>query len=144
MDRNIANALMAVVPPLLNALEALDFAVRHLDPTLIDQLIDAVATQDEALRGAHAAWPTAIAPIAASLDAGRAEGLAAFEELRLAGEQRDLRGAYRALRHLPRAHEALFPLAAGLAPVSRYFLPLTLRADEAAEARVMGPRTRND
>jgi phospholipase/carboxylesterase len=144
MDRNIADALMAVVPPLLHALETLNFAARHIDPRSIDSLIAAVATQDERLRAAATPWPATIAPIGAILDAARVEALAAFDELRAAGEREDLRGIYRALRHLPRANEALFPLAAGLAPVNRHFLPIALRADSQTQERSMGPRTRND
>jgi phospholipase/carboxylesterase len=59
--------------------------------------------------------------------------LSAFEAM---GAASDLRAVFRALRTLPRAEEALYPLAAALEPVSRYFLEPSSREDAALLARL--------
>ena len=46
---------------------------------------------------------------------------------------------FRALRHVPRAQEALYPLAAKFPPVSQFFLDPVLREDPDIEARLAGP-----
>jgi phospholipase/carboxylesterase len=117
-------------------MEGLVFVARHLNPPEVAAAVRAAAP---AAAGLHAArlrlddWPDRVAglrgPLAASSDAV----LAAFEAL---GEARDLRGVFGALRFLPRAEEALFPLAAALAPVSRYFLDPPSRDDADLHARL--------
>jgi phospholipase/carboxylesterase len=67
--------------------------------------------------------------------------LTAFEELAAAG---DVRGVYRALRLGPRAQEALYPLADGLPPVSRFFLSPGRREDSDLAARIAGAPPRED
>lgn len=55
-----------------------------------------------------------------------------FEELRDAQNQVDsLSAVFRALRHAPRAQEALYALTSGLPPVSRFFLDPPRRGDSA-------------
>jgi phospholipase/carboxylesterase len=63
--------------------------------------------------------------------------MTSFEALRTAAaEGGDMGRIYRALRGLPRAQEALYPLAAGLAPVSRFFLEPGKRDDADLVARL--------
>jgi len=70
--------------------------------------------------------------------------LAAFEGLRAVQQGNgDLIGAFRALRHAPRAQEALYPLAARLPPVSSFFLDPDLRADSGLLARLAEPANQN-
>jgi len=140
----VADALTAITPPLLEALEALSFAARHLDPGLFDEMITAIATRDVALRAAAPLWPDELADVASQFEAARNAALSAFDELRAAHAQGDLRLSYRAFRWLARAHETLFPLATVLAPINRYFLPPDLRQDAAAQARVFGAPRRDD
>jgi phospholipase/carboxylesterase len=71
----------------------------------------------------------------ADLALGSYEALAAAE---------DMRGVYRALRHLPRAQEALYPLAAGLPPVSRYFISPGRRDDGDLVGRLAAAAPRDD
>jgi phospholipase/carboxylesterase len=93
-------------------------------------------SHDADLRAARPALDTWEEPLARLRDPLRAasdSALAAFEALR---EASDLRSVFRALRFLPRAEEALYPLAAALAPVSRYFLDAPSRGDAALLARL--------
>ena len=63
--------------------------------------------------------------------------LSGFEALRAAADQPgDMRAVFRALGRLPRAQEALYPLAADLPPINRFFLSPDVRGDEALQARL--------
>lgn len=133
-DRELED-LAVVAPALLQALEALGFVARYLNPPDLAQVMQAVEGRDADLRaslGRLAAWPESLAQLKGPLEAAGAEALAAFDAL---GEADDLRAIFRALRHPPRAQEALYPLAAVLAPVSRFFLEPSTRGDEALQAR---------
>lgn len=128
--------LQVLVPALLRSLEALVFIGRHLDPPEIAAVMRAAGAPDDDLREARPGldgWPERLAPLRAPLAAACDAALAAFEQLRGAS---DLRGVFRALRHLPRAEEALYPLAAALSPVSRYFLDPSSRGDAGLLARL--------
>ena len=57
--------------------------------------------------------------------------------------QGDLVAVFRALRHAPRAQEALYPLAARLPPVSSFFLDPALREDDGLLARLAQPAQEN-
>jgi len=50
---------------------------------------------------------------------------------------------FKALRHAPRAQEALYPLAAKLPPVSQFFVEPSLRDDAALLARLAAPANDN-
>lgn len=125
--------LMAYLPPLLQGLERLGFVARHLNPPDFDQVMAAVGEPDVALRAeVHRldAWPAALDPVRAALMAATDEVLAAWAELRAAPQEADgLNAIFRALRHLPRAQAALYPLAHDLPPVSRFFLDPAVRDD---------------
>ncbi len=70
--------------------------------------------------------------------------LAAFEGLRaVQNGHGDLIAVFRALRHAPRAQEALYPLAARLPPVSQFFLDPALRDDAGLLARLAQPANEN-
>jgi len=131
-DREVED-LSVLLPPLLQALEALGFVARYLNPPDLPQLVAAAGDPDIALaaaRPALSAWPAALDDVRTRLETAADAVATAFAELRLAAETGDLGQAYRALRHAPRADEALYPLAQGLPPLSRYFLPPGGRGDE--------------
>ena len=66
--------------------------------------------------------------------------LAAFEGLHTAPDQVDgVRAVFRALRYLPRAKEALYPLAGAVPAINRYFLDPALRDDAELLARFAAP-----
>lgn len=133
-DRELED-LAVVAPALLQALEALGFVARYLNPPDLPQVMQAVEGRDADLRaslGRLASWPESLAQLRGPLEAAGVEALAAFDEL---GEAGDLRAIFRALRHPPRAQEALYPLAAVLPPVSRFFLEPAVRADAGLQSR---------
>jgi phospholipase/carboxylesterase len=132
----LLDAITELMPALLGGLEALRHAGRHLHPPEL------------ALRAAEIA--SAQAPLAAGLERFRAEdwpaGLADFRRAVDESAERTLAGladfvaapdssnpvmaAYRALGQQWRALEALYPVAAMLPPVGRYFLNDVGRADQ--------------
>lgn len=125
--------LGAIIPHLLKSLEVLEFISRHLNPQDFPALMDACGSPDADL-GQHLSrldlWPADLVGPKTALATASDHIVQAFQELRAAPDQADgLGGAYRALRHLPRAQEALYPLASGLPPVSRYFLDPPQRGD---------------
>ena len=129
MEDRVLDDIATLIPPLLRSLEALAFIARHFDPPAFADVMDAAGTPDTDLRDAHDAmadWPARFEVVRGRLDRATEAALSGFDGLRAAD---DVRSAFRALRFLPRAEEALYPLAPGLPSVSRYFLPLAQRDD---------------
>lgn len=130
--------LRALIGPLLQSLEALGFIARHFNPADFAEVMQAAGEPDTALRAARPrldAWPEALAGVRERLQSASDTALAAFDDLRAAPDEPDgLRAVFRALRHLPRAQEALYPLAAGLPPVSRFFLDPASRDNAGLQA----------
>lgn len=126
MTEAVVDDIVAMLPPLLNALEALGFFQRHLHPPAFASVMDAIGTPDEALQTAHAAigdWPEQFAGVRERLDRACGETLAAFAGIReVERGHGDFVAVFRALRHVPRAQEALYPLASQFPPVSGFFL----------------------
>jgi len=142
-DRELED-LAVVAPALLQALEALGFVARYLNPPDLPRVMEAVAGRDADLRaalGRLGSWPQDLAQLREPLEAAGASALAGFDEL---GAADDLRGIFRALRHTPRAQEALYPLAAVLPPVSRFFLDPATRGDAELQARFAQAPSRGD
>jgi len=136
--------LKLFLPPLLRALEALGFAARHLNPPTLPGLLSAMAEPDAALRVVRPrldGWPDALGGVRERLQGAADLALAGLGELAAAT---DVRGVYRALRYLPRAQEALYPLAGGLPPVSRFFLSQGRREDVDLAARIAEAPERDD
>jgi phospholipase/carboxylesterase len=130
-----------ILPPLLRCLETLGLIARHFDPSEFHALMQAAGTPDAALRAARAQWrnePSA-GDVGGRLAAASDAALAAFDELRAALDSGDVRAVFRALRHPPRAQEALYPLAPLIPAVNRFFLDPALRGDTEALARAMQP-----
>jgi phospholipase/carboxylesterase len=128
--------LQVLLPALLRSLEGLVFVARHLNPPEVAAAVRAASASEGDLRAARPrldAWPEPLAGVREAMCAACDAALAAFESLQ---EATDLRDIFRALRFLPRAEEALFPLAATLAPVSRYFLDAPSRGDADLSARL--------
>jgi phospholipase/carboxylesterase len=134
--------LVALLPPLLRALEALGFAARHLDPSDVRPVLEALGAPDEAVEAELPrleAWPENLGAVRAALTEAAEAVIAGFTALRAAAEQPgDLRAVFRALGRAPRAQEALYPLADALPPVSRFFLAPPMRGDAALAAKLAG------
>lgn len=143
MSEAVVDDIVAVLPPLLQSLETLGFIQRHLNPPDFDRVMQAAGTPDEALRVVRsrlADWPEEFSAVKAALKAGCDAALAAFDGLRaVQNGDGDLISVFRALRYLPRAQEALYPLTAKLPPVSQFFLDPSLREDAGLLARLASP-----
>jgi phospholipase/carboxylesterase len=102
-----------------------------------------VGTPDQDLLAVEARladWPAEFSDVKTSLQASSEAALAAFKGLRAVEQGHgDLVAVFRALRYLPRAQEALYPLAVKLPPVSSFFTDPALRADESLEASLAAP-----
>src|SRR5438105_360948 len=147
MSDAVVDDIVAVLPPLLQTLESLGFIARHLDPPNFGRVMDAAGTPDEALQAVRprlAEWPEQFANIRSALEAASDAALTSYRGLRavLNGEG-DLVSVYRALRHVPRALEALYPLAATLPPVSSFFIEPSLGEDADFLAKLAAPAGEN-
>jgi phospholipase/carboxylesterase len=140
MSEAVVDDIVAVLPPLLQSLEALSFVARHLNPPDFGRVMHAVGTPDDDLRAARAQlgdWPDEFADVRAALEKASEAALAAFAGLRAVQHgQGDLIAVFRALRYSPRAQEVLYPLARKFPPVSELFLDPSLRDDAGVKARL--------
>src|ERR1700732_5074247 len=147
MSEAVVDDIVAVLPPLLQSLEALGFIARHLNPPDFDGVMDAAGQPDEALKAVRprlANWPEPFATMQTSLESASDAVLAAFDGLRAVRlGNGDLITVFRALRHAPRAQEALYPLAAKLPPVSSFFVDPDFREDAGLLARLAAPANEN-
>ena len=143
MSEPVAEHLAALLPPLLRSLDALGFISRHFHPPDFGAVMDAVGTPDHELRAARGlldGWPDELAGVRERLEIAVDAALAAFDGLRSAPGQPDgVRAVFRALRYLPRAREALYPLAGAVLAINRYFLDSAVRDDAGTLARVSSP-----
>src|SRR5262245_26317079 len=117
-------ATLALLTPLLRALEVLTFIARHLHPPDFEDLMVSIGAPDEELKSAkQAEGPGRQSEIKTALDKAAEAALESFSGLREAlKEEGDIRRVYRALRLLPKALEEVYPLAGILPPVNRFFL----------------------
>jgi phospholipase/carboxylesterase len=132
--------------PLLRALETLGLIQRHLDPPELAGMLETVGEPDKELSAARSTkpWPEPYGPLGAQLDAASDEALAALDGLRThATDPSAVREIFRALRHVSRALEALYPLAGVLPPVNRFFLDTERRKDVDFQKRFLKPPTAN-
>jgi phospholipase/carboxylesterase len=147
MSEAVVDDIVAVLPPLLQSLEALGFVTRHLNPPDFGRVMAAIGTPDQALQEVRARlgiWPEQFAAVRQSLEAASEAALAAFAGLRAVQHGNgDLASVFRALRYAARAQEALYPLAAKFPPVSQFFLDPASRDDAGLEARLASPAADN-
>src|SRR6476469_4707420 len=140
MSEAVVDDIVAVLPPLLQSLEALSFIARHLNPPDFGRVMEAAGTPDETLvstRAQLAEWPSEFADVRASIESASDAALAAFAGLReVERGNGDLIAVFRALRYLPRAQEALYPLSAQFPPVSSFFLSAANRENDDLLARL--------
>jgi phospholipase/carboxylesterase len=147
MSEAVVDDIVAVLPPLLQSLEALSFIARHLNPPDFGRVMEAAGTPDETLlstRAQIAEWPSEFADVRTSIESASDAALAAFAGLReVERGNGDLIAVFRALRYLPRAQEALYPLAAKFPPVSDFFVDPARRDDSALKAQLEQPAAGN-
>ena len=141
-DEPAVGAVSQLVPATLKAMHALEFAGRHLSPTALPQLIEAMAGRDDDVKAALAAsraldWPERLKPVRACLEPAAEAAAAGIAGLRSAGEApQPIVAAYRALRSYATAAQLLYPMAAFLKPVSQFFLEQAMRGDPALTDRL--------
>ena len=73
--------IVAVLPPLLQALEALSFIARHLNPPDFGRVMEAAGTPDQAPRSVRARlaeWPPGFADVRKSIETTSDAALAAL------------------------------------------------------------------
>ena len=143
MSEAVVDDIVALLPPLLQTLEGLGFVARYLHPPDYAEVMRLAGQPDDALRAELprlTTWPDDFAHLRGPLQAAGAQALAGFSGLRAvdAGEG-DLTDVFRALRHLPQALEALYPLS-GMPPISRFFLDPALADDASLAALLERPR----
>lgn len=126
----------AILLPLLTLLEQLALIARYLDPLDFSEMMAAVGPADAPLRAALARVGAASDEDGARLRAAGEAALAGFDGLTAARAADDIRAVFRALRHLPRALEALYPLASRSPMVHLFFLDPSLRGAAASNAPV--------
>ena len=147
MSEAVVDDIVAVLPPLLQSLEALGFIERHLNPPAFDQVMKAAGTPDQALQAVRprlADWPEEFVHLRTPLASASDAAITAFEGLRAVQHgDGDLIAVFRALRLAPRALEALYPLAAKLPPVSEFFVDPALREDAGLLSRLAEPARDN-
>jgi phospholipase/carboxylesterase len=147
MSDAVVDDIVAVLPPLLQSLEALAFIARHLNPPDFGRVMEAAGAPDQALQAEYprlGGWPEQFADLRAPLVTASEAALAAFAGLRAVQHgEGDLIAVFRALRHAPRAQEALYTLAARLPPVSAFFVDPALREDADLLARLAEPAGEN-
>ncbi len=138
----LIEAMTALLPPLLAAMDTLEYVARKLHPPQIDALIDHVAGVDMAVRDARpqfeaAPWPEHLFPVRDRILTAADEVLLAYAELTAAkNAENAIMDVFKALRHAPRASEAIYPVSAILPPVSRFFLEPAYR-DNAARLEAL-------
>jgi len=147
MSEAVVDDIVAVLPPLLQSLEALGFIARHLNPPDFGRVMQAAGMPDRALQSVRprlADWPVEFADVRTLLETASDAALAAFEGLRAVQDGHgDLIAVFRALRHVPRAQKALYPLAEKFPPVSAFFvdpagatMPICWRASPSPRVRI--------
>jgi phospholipase/carboxylesterase len=144
-SETVIDDVVAVLPPLLQSLEALGFIARHFHPPSFDRVMEAAGEPDTELNAARqrlSGWPAEFADIRTAIETASDAALSAFSGLRaVQAGSGDITLAFRALRQLPRAEEALYPLAAKFPPVSSFFLNPDLCDDAGLLERLAVPAT---
>jgi phospholipase/carboxylesterase len=142
-DDDAVDATVGLIARTMDALEVLAHIARHLHPPRIASLPDMLGDAGTVLRSARAQfariiWPDHLLPFRDQIERAADLTLRACDGLDAAAAPAadSIRQAFRALRDVSRALEALYPLAASFASVSRFFLDPDRRDDQALHDRL--------
>jgi len=137
-----------ILPALLRALEGVLFLTRHLHPFAMARALAAVGEPEAALKETRPRlerWPASVQHARTALATASDAALAAYAGLRLAAvEPEGMMTAFRALRHVPEALAALYPMARDVPPVNAFFLDPARRGDETLLRRLAEAPLRDD
>jgi phospholipase/carboxylesterase len=145
-DDDLQDALVALLPRLLETLDRLEAITRHLHPPHLPRLVADLGVDDLALTAAidrvrAAPWPDGLRPFRDQLLLAGDSTLRTLAGLRDAGASPgQAMLAFRATRRQYQAIEALYPLAAALPSVNRFFIEPARRGDEALLAKLEAAR----
>jgi phospholipase/carboxylesterase len=142
----LTDAITALVPSLLHALEGLAFISRHLHPAQLETVVAHVGQLDAGVKEGMSVfqaidWPDDLSAFKERLESAATSTVRAYEELH--NGSGDIMNSYKALRHNARALEALYPIAAVLPPVSRFFLEEPQREDAELMEALSGEQQQN-
>jgi phospholipase/carboxylesterase len=143
-DEAALNATVDLVGHLLTTLDHLETIARRLHPPTLRTLVAPLEQDGAALRAAldaftGIAWPEHLTAFRDQTMLAAEAALRAGDGLLAAAAADELRPAYRALRQLARATEAVYPLTEVLPSVSRWFLEPSRRDDTALLAALAAP-----
>jgi len=144
------DAVRALLPPLLDAFERVEWVQRRLYPPAAERLAEALAPHADAVEVPLRALEALECPAELRFMRDRLVEVAretvalvrAFAEA--ARSPGEFIGLYRALRRFARVQEALYPLAPALDPVSQWFLEPARRADDALVGQLRAAALRDD
>ena len=138
----LLDAISAVLPPVLNALDALAYVGRHLHPPNLAALAESVAPLATPVtvgleQFRKTPFPAHLEQFKAHVVRAAESVCRAFDDLQAAaGDPSGPLRAYRAMGGYTRAVDALYPIAAMLPPVSRFFVDAERRDDKALLAKL--------
>lgn len=138
----LLEATTALIPPLLTGLDGLAYVGRHLHPPDLPKLVPEIgAFREPIARGLEVftavTWPDHLSAFSEHARRSAGEALKAFDGLAdCLGQRNPAMGAYRAMSFSTRAVEALYPVAAMLPPVSRFYLSDPHRADQTVQSKL--------
>jgi len=132
----LLDATTALVPPLLNGLEALGYAGRHMHPPNLSSLVESVQPYREPLKKGISVfdditWPEHLHRFRDHVKESADLAMQSFNEfLSSVNQSQPPMAAYRAMSYSTKAVETLYPVSMMLPPVSRFFLDVGDREDE--------------
>lgn len=133
---SLLDAVTALLPPVMNALEAFTQVGRHLHPGTAASMAEAVEALGEPIRAGRAQfeaedWPEHLQEFRDVILEASTDALGAVEAF-VAGARHPngMLEMFKSLRRATRATERLYPIAMALPPVSRFFLEPEARANE--------------
>jgi len=138
----LLDATMELLPSLLNSLDALMYAGRHLHPPRLPELAEEVGVYEAPLlRGMvtfeGVAWPEHLGTFALHTKMATSlalDAIAAFAQASAAVDP--VIRAYQAMGDATRAYAAAYPLASMLPPVNRFYLEPDFREDPSLLAKL--------
>ncbi len=139
MATDAVQQLQAYLQPLLGSLDGLIQLTRHLDPIGYSHQLARAGEAHRDLRVVRGTpeWAPPYSALRPVLDETADLVIAAYDGLiEASAPPEDMMLAFKALRHLPRALETLYPLAGIVPPINRFYLDPGAREDMELQKRL--------